>query len=168
MFKWEEQIPQNQPLSDVTTTAWYYKYVETALHNGAIEKEALFKPLEPIKREEMAIMLVRALGLTQVAKDQEKDILPFTDVKENIGYIAVAYDIGMSKGTSETTFSPKAGSTREECANMITRIYEKYFGKTDFTHGFYAISSYAQRDFVKNTVNTTLLWSKMTLDERGV
>ena len=56
----------------------------------------------------------------------------------------MAYDIGMTKGTSATTFGPDATATRSQAAAMLVRIYEKLHQDTGFIHGFYAISSYSQ------------------------
>ena len=90
---------------------------------------------------------------------------PFTDLpKGEEGYITVAYTIGMTKGTSETTFSPDQTATRALAAAMLVRIYEKLHQKTDFLHGFYAISSYSQLDFARNMDAVSAGWSRMIWD----
>ena len=66
---------------------------------------------------------MRALGLKEAAAIAEKkNTLPFTDVKSGKGYISIAYTIGMTNGTSATTFSPDATATRGQAAAMLVRI----------------------------------------------
>jgi len=60
----------------------------------------------------MAVMLVRALGLGELAKADADAALPFTDVTAQRGYIAIAYEIGMTTGTTETTFEPDGTAAR--------------------------------------------------------
>ena len=171
MMKWTVQTPSVPSFSDVTRDKWYYAEIETALANGAVEKTAEFLPDTPITREEMAVMFVRALGLADAAQTAEKALsagsmsLPFTDVIENKGFIAVAYDIGMINGITETIFGPDNTAKREEAAAMLTRVYEKYYGDTEFLHGFYAISSYSQLELTKEMDAVTLGWSSMAMED---
>ena len=152
------QIPQN--LSDI------YKYgVEQAQLHDAVDSDRAFRPSDPITRAEMAEILTRALGLKSAAAMAEQVIsLPFTDVTQNAGYIAVAYEIGMTKGTSATTFSPNATATRAQAAAMLVRIYEKLNRDLDWVHGFYAISSYSQLDYAQGMDTVSAGWSRMTWD----
>ncbi len=171
MMKWTVQTPSVPSFSDVTRDKWYYAEIETALANGAVEKTAEFLPDTPITREEMAVMFVRALGLADAAQTAEKALsagsmsLPFTDVIKNKGFIAVAYDIGMINGITETIFGPDNTAKREEAAAMLTRVYEKYYGDTEFLHGFYAISSYSQLELTKEMDAVTLGWSSMAMED---
>ena len=73
-------------------------------------------PGDPVTRGEMAELLVRALGLKGAAErlnDTSSTYshvhggTPFIDLPEGkAGYITIAYRIGMTNGTSNTTFSP--------------------------------------------------------------
>lgn len=111
-------------------TAWYFSAVETAYANGAVTRQsAAFRPNDPITREEMAVMLVRALGYGAIAGLAQDLPLPFTDVESNRGYIAMAYELGIVTGTSPTTVSPQKTATREQTAVMLMRVYDKYTHK---------------------------------------
>lgn len=127
-FGWELATPTVPTYDDVQNTAkWYYSAVETAYAHGAITRQTeTFRPDDPITREEMAVMLVRALGYTTLAGQAQELELPFTDVTTNAGYIALAYDMGIINGTSDTTFSPDRTATREQAAVMLMRLYDKY------------------------------------------
>ena len=45
--------------------------------------------------------------------------MPFQDVHTNVGYIAMAYELGLVNGTSATAFSPDRTATREQAAVML-------------------------------------------------
>ena len=168
MLKWQTVKPEQPSFSDVSKDKWYYSYIETALANNTIEKTSRFLPDTPITREEMAVMFVKALGLSDAAKVAESSKLQFTDITANKGYICVAYDIGMINGVSENSFAPANTAKREEAAAMLTRVYVKYYGKTDFLHSFYAISSYSQKDLIGKMDAVTFGWSAMVNDSKGV
>ncbi len=171
MLKWTVSEPESPSFSDVAPGEWYYPYVETALAHNVMDKAGSFAPTANITREQAAVMFVRALGLDSAAALEKNTVLPFTDVPSDSssrGYIAVAKNIGMMSGTSAATFNPTGTAKREEVASMITEVYSDYYGKTEFLHGFYAISSYSQRELAKDMDAVTFMWSTMTLDDRGV
>lgn len=139
--------------------------LNSAARYDMIDRTVPFRPDAPITRREMSEMLVRSLGLKSAAQLAEKNAtLPFTDVTTGKGYISVAYDIGMTRGTSPTTFAPDATATRGQAAAMLLRIHEKLAQKTTFTHGFYAISSHNQMDLALNMDAVSAGWSRMTWD----
>lgn len=169
MFKWQAVNPETASFSDVASEDWFYPYIETALEKGVIEKTQVFDPTRPITREEMAVMLVKGLGYSELAKSAVSFGSPFTDVNSNAGYIAIASDIGMTKGTGENTFSPKLTAKREEAAAMVVQVYDRYVLETEWTHGFYAFSSFSQRELTRNMDAVSLGWSRMSYDpDRGI
>lgn len=129
-FGWELIKPEQPTYTDVQDPArWYYTAVETAYDRGAITRQTEeFRPNDPITREEMAVMLIRALGYTSLAGQAQELAMPFTDVTTNKGYIAMAYELGIINGTSDTTFSPERTATREQAAVMLMRLYDKVNG----------------------------------------
>ena len=165
MMGWKTMVPEKASYYDVASGSAWYEVIETAAAHDVTGTDPYFRPNTPITRGEMAELLVRALGLKAAAREIEKEnSLPFTDVTDRKGYIAVAYEIGMTKGTSATTFSPNATATRAQAAAMLVRIYEKISRETDFTHGFYAISSYSQLELGKELDVVSTGWSRMTWD----
>jgi spore germination protein YaaH len=136
--------------------------VETALAHNVIDSTGTFNPNAPITREEMAVMLVRGLGYGALAQSVASFGNPFADVTGNAGYITIASDIGMTKGTSQSTFAPAQTAKREEAAAMLVRVYEKYISKTDWLHGFYALSSYSQKELTKEMNAVSTGWSRMS------
>lgn len=143
----------------------YRSAIACAAAHDVIGQTEAFRPNSPATRAEMAEMLVRALGLKSCAADAEKEnSLPFTDVSDKKGYIAVAYEIGMTKGLTDTTFAPDRTATRAQAAAMLVRIYEKLHQQSPFVHGFYAISSYSQLSLAKSMDAVSAGWSRMTWD----
>lgn len=150
---------------DVGTLDVYWNAINEAAEWDVVDRDRPFRPNDAITRGEMAEMLVRALGLKGAAATAEKGkSLPFVDVTERVGYISVAYDIGMTKGTSATTFAPNATATRAQAAAMLLRIYEKLHPGEEWSHAYYAISSYPQLELGTQADAVTLGWSRMTWD----
>lgn len=165
MMGWGTETPATPSFADVPASHSWYSAAETAAAHDAVDGGKNFRPDDAITRAEMSEMLVRALGLKGAAAIEEKQAaLPFTDVTAGKGYVAVAYQIGMTTGTSATTFAPSASATRAQAAAMLVRIYEKLHQKTDFVHGFYAISSYSQIGLTSGMEAVSAGWSRMTWD----
>ena len=167
--------PTGQTFPDVPPDNSYYIPIEAAAQMGVVDHDQPFRPNAPVTRGEMAEMLVRALGLKSAADMVQRlwenrataysVALPFADVSgDSAKYIFVAYDIGMTNGTSATTFSPDATATRAQAAAMLVRIYEKLHQETDFCHGFYAISAYSQLTLAEEMDAVSAGWSRMTWD----
>ena len=174
MMGWDAVTPQTPSYSDVPTTLGWYSAIETAAAHDVADAGGSFRPGDAITRGEMAEMLVRALGLKSAAERLNEASstyssihggTPFVDLPgDKIGYITIAYTIGMTNGTSATTFSPDNTATRAQAAAMLVRIHEKIYAPTDFVHGFYAISSYSQLGLAGDMDAVSAGWSRMTWD----
>lgn len=165
MFRWEA-AGSSDGFTD-TQGHWARQDLATAVQHGVLDPGGAFRPNAPISREDMAVMLVRALGYQSVAEQAGGYAIPFTDVTTHKGYITVAYDIGMTNGVTPTQFAPAASATREEAAAMLVRVYERYTAKTTWLHGFYAISSYQQIGLTQSMDAVSLGWSRMTYTTDG-
>lgn len=178
MMGWELIVPEEPSYEDVPISHSWYSVIETAAAHDVTGTKTQFRPDAPVTRGEMAELLVRALGLKHAAEMLDSStisgsdgysllhgVTPFTDLPDREeGYITVAYSIGMTKGTTPTTFSPNATATRAQAAAMLVRVYEKMNQETDFLHGFYAISSYSQLDLAEDMDAVSAGWSRMTWD----
>lgn len=162
MAGWYAESPASPSFSDVPASHYWYAAIETAAAHDVVDGGGAFRPADAITRGEMAEMLVRAVGLKSSAALAEKyNTLPFEDVTKNRGAISVAYAIGMTKGTSETKFSPNQTATRAQAAAMLVRIYEKLHQDLQWVHGFYAISSHSQLNLDKKMDAVSAGWSRM-------
>lgn len=170
---------------NLDTNEWYYAFIETALKYGAILKDSdtgsyidadanggadtdtdidKFRPDEPITREEIAIMIVRSLGYDALANQLTNLDNPFDDVYDNTGYITMAKDFGIIKGTGNNEFKPYDTATREETAVMMMRMYEKLNSSINELHAFYAICSAHQAEMIKSLDSVSFGWSRLEYD----
>lgn len=157
--------------------------VAWAEHGGLLDEAGAegayrFRPDDWITRQEMAVILTRALG---VPADASKSLAasvadnPFTDMSAseypNSFYEALAaYDFGVINGlTAEkpTAFNPQGAATREQTAAMMMRFYRLYSSKPADLHGFYAISSYSQKDRIADLTGVTAGWSRLEYGSSG-
>lgn len=84
--------------------------------------ETEFAPHQPVTRWQMALFLDRLLTGLGVAVP-ETEVPEFTDVTDPAILEAVAdlYRLGVTTGTSESTFSPNDVVTREQMAAFLAR-----------------------------------------------
>lgn len=126
-FGWDTAVTPGQPTySDVPADAWCYGAVEAAVACGALTSQSsTFRPNDAITREELAVLLVRALGYETVAALAQDLATPFRDVRTNPGYIAMAYDFGLVSGATRAAFSPDKPAAREDVAVILMQLYDK-------------------------------------------
>lgn len=125
-FGWESQGTAYRIYADVPEDAWYEPALRACYEHGAVTRQTSdFRPDDAITREELAVMLVRALGYGPIAGLAGEDALPFTDVETNRGHIAMAYELGLTGGISADHFAPDRSATREQAAVMLTRLADR-------------------------------------------
>ena len=78
---------------------------------------------KPITREEFAEVSVKVYEALSGYKASPAFKNPFSDTK-NVEVLK-AYELGITTGTSTTTFEPNALLNREQAATMLTRTYKK-------------------------------------------
>ena len=126
-FGWDTRnVTQTPTYSDVSAGDWCYGAVEAAVACGALSSQSgTFRPNDAITREELAVLLVRALGYETIAALAQDLATPFRDVRTNPGYIAMAYDFGLVSGGTRTQFSPDEPAAREDVAVVLMELYDK-------------------------------------------
>ena len=163
MFNWDfDFLSATINFRDVMSDDWFFDAVERAARQGVIDYGDMFYPNEPILRQDMAVMLVRALGYSSLAEQVERnETIAFADVDNYIGYIIIAHDIGMIGGVGEGLFAPNNTATREQAAAMISRVYERLNTGLQWVHGFYAFASFNQRHLINDMDAVSFGWSQM-------
>ncbi|MDD7408599.1 MAG: S-layer homology domain-containing protein [Anaerovoracaceae bacterium] len=78
---------------------------------------------QPITREEFAAVSVKAYEKLSGTKAIPDVTDPFTDCKDP--EVLKAYNVGITAGTSDTTFSPYLLLNREQAASMLTRVFKR-------------------------------------------
>lgn len=108
--------------TDVTPANGYYKAIAALAEKEIIGgyADGRYGPNDPIKRGQMASILVKAFDLPRY--DIPESANPFKDVKPFVSHspnILVIHHLGITTGTSPTTFSPNASITRGQAAKLL-------------------------------------------------
>jgi len=114
----------NGTFTDVTSGDWYYNSVNTAVYAGLASGtgDNLFAPNALITREQMTVMVTRALGDKAFAVDGTE--LNFFSDKSAVSGWAVsgmeeAVGTGIVHGMGAGKLAPQADATRAQAAEMI-------------------------------------------------
>jgi len=76
-----------------------------------------------INRQEFAAICVKVYESLSGQKATPIAVNPFTDCSD--AEVLKAYNVGITNGTTATTFSPTVLINREQVATMLTRVYKK-------------------------------------------
>lgn len=107
---------------------WAQGYVASALRDGIISgySDGSFRPNNLITRQEMAVMLVKALKLQSEAEKRANSYLGYYDqgtvAEWARGYVAVAADKGIISGYSDNSFRPFRNASRAEAVSMLAKF----------------------------------------------
>ena len=103
---------------------WAKDEMREADEKGLIPETFMKKDAtNPITRLDFAAITVKLYEAISGKKAEPAADNPFTDTSDD--YVLKAYALGITKGTSETTFTPNAEITREQMATMIDRALSK-------------------------------------------
>jgi len=112
-----------------TVAHWAKDEINTAVENFIIDKSDYgytFEPNKNITRIEMAIMVVRALGLNDEAVERAREVTSFLDDSSiedaDKGYVVIATEKGIISGYTDRTFKPNGNATRAEAAQMLLKM----------------------------------------------
>lgn len=119
--------------ADVKANAWYAASVATAARFGLVTggTDGAFRPEARITREEMAVMLSRALALSTgrsatassgVEKRFGSDAARISEWAR--GAVAEVAERGLMQGRSPNAFAPRAETTRAEAAVVLKRLLQ--------------------------------------------
>ena len=116
---------------DVKTDSWYYRIVVSAVKAGMIKgyEDNTFRPDEKISRQDMAVMVARAVKAykgSTVQGDVGK-YLNFTDAAKVQDYardsVSLAVKYGIINGKPGGLFDPQSNATRAEAVKLMYVVY---------------------------------------------
>ena len=111
-------------LKDTDHSDWAGKEIEEAEKEDLIPESLINKDLTlPINRLEFAGVAVKTYENLTGVKSLPVINNPFTDTDDLD--VLKAYNIGITDGTSDTTFDPYTLLSREQCATMLTRVFKR-------------------------------------------
>ncbi|MDD9266990.1 bacterial Ig-like domain-containing protein [Paenibacillus sp. GCM10023248] len=115
--------------TDVPADSWFAGAVGASAKAGLIEgfEDGSFRPGDRITREQMAVMLVRALAFAGVtAAPDLAQLASYTDSSSIQAWaraaVSSAVGAGLVNGVTNSTFAPGAAATRSEAAVMLVRL----------------------------------------------
>ena len=139
----KNQIPSTEGLNDNNTTdipkdiftgsnyrcsTWAKNEVEDAYQNGLIPEvlqgEDLTQKIDRAEFASVAVLVYENISNTTAPNASS----PFNDISSNPSESDInrAYGLGITTGTSRTTFDPDTLITREQLATMLCRAIKKY------------------------------------------
>lgn len=114
---------------DVPANSWFAGAVGASAKAGLIEgfEDGSFRPGDRITREQMAVMIVRAMDFAGITAASElAKLVQFADSSSINAWAraaaASAVSAGVVNGVTESTFVPGASATRSEAAVMLLRL----------------------------------------------
>jgi hypothetical protein len=118
---------------DVRSGSMTSAYIGAAAEAGIItgNTDGTFKPDRPITREQMAIMMVRALNYggqpTALNSSAASTLAKFKDNKkiQSKDSVAKAVQEGIIQGMTSKTFEPQGNASRAQAAVMLKRVLDK-------------------------------------------
>lgn len=126
--------PQEPTFSDVSSSSWYYTYVETGKnllpYRNNIQGIGCFMPEEAITREDVVYMLVNSLGYSRYVQSVDYSVLnEFSDrgtISSDIeAYMAIAVKYNLIDGYDNGTLMPKNNLTRAEFTALLYRARQQ-------------------------------------------
>ncbi|MGG0670704.1 S-layer homology domain-containing protein [Sporosarcina koreensis] len=146
---------------DVSQSQWNYGAIAALANAGVINGygDGRFGPNDSITRGQMASILVKAFGLPPYPYSSSEN--PFTDTQRLASHqttINILYKMGITSGTSPTTFSPNAPISRAQAAVLIVKtekVKESTITLKAADYGwdsFYTYTSYDQLDDVIHSI----------------
>lgn len=134
----EQIIDKYKPIIKKMTNAddyeWAYDGLSIALELGVVSENGLKSMFEEktiskdASKEEIAVLLTKAMLLGDEAKNLKVYTLPFNDVSQITTaarpYIYIMYDKGIVKGDQDKNINPKDNIKRGEMSTMISRTYD--------------------------------------------
>ena len=117
---------------DVEASAWYADAVATAAATGLVTgyEDGSFRPAQTITREQMAVMLVRALAYAGVTGTPDPVALDRFDDRGDISAwardaAATVLGQGLMQGMTENVFGAQSPATRAQSAVMLHRLLQQ-------------------------------------------
>ncbi|CAM5785055.1 YcdB/YcdC domain-containing protein [Brevibacillus borstelensis] len=118
-------LERKASFADVANTSRYFAAVEAAVDRGLLDRNvSSLRPDEKITREELADMLVRALGYRKLADYSDMFQSDLTDIakSKNRGAIVIVTSLGIMKSGQE--FHPEDTVSRADAAIAFSRFLE--------------------------------------------
>ncbi|MGM1045121.1 Spore germination protein YaaH [Paenibacillus uliginis N3/975] len=139
---------------DVPNQAWYYGWVHSGTNLGIVngKGERLFNPMDPVSRQEAAVMMVRAMKLDSSRGDM--DVADrYKDSEDLASWARSEVGTATTKGWmqgSDGFFRPYDAITREETAMLLDRVLRSGNVSDVLDSGYNSLASGIQMGWMYN------------------
>lgn len=124
----EERTGETGGFEDVNENDWFAPYTAAAAETGIISRDTLFRPNDPITREEMSKILCNVSKYLKKAENETTE-LTFEDTASISGwakeFVEYAVANGLMNGRDNNRFEPLGSATRAEAATVLFRLLKK-------------------------------------------
>ena len=130
----DEYKPSLRTMQNVLYNEWSLDYLALAIELGIVSEQAVKDMFanknifQDAKREEVAVLLARALGLEDEAKSLKTYVLPFKDNAEISAsarpYIYLMYEKKLMVGDNQMNINPGDEITRAEIATLLIKAFD--------------------------------------------
>lgn len=135
----KDQIIENyksklKNMSNASDYSWAFESLSVALELGVVSESGLETMLrdksiaQKASKEEICVLLAKAMMLEDEVKNLKSYVLPFVDITEinekARSYIYVMYDKDIVSGDNKKNINPKNNIKRAEMATMLDRAYD--------------------------------------------
>lgn len=117
--------------NDVPRSHPNYNEIMFLLEKGVIDEGSTFGVSDIVTREEVAVMISKAVGLDGTPRDTVFPDVPKSN--PNSGYIQSAVEAGIINGYADGTFKPDQKVTRGHMAAFISRAFDLPEGTKKFS-----------------------------------
>ncbi|MGN0180104.1 MAG: S-layer homology domain-containing protein [Monoglobaceae bacterium] len=118
---------------DVSMDDWFYPFVSVGVEIGLINgvSETQFSPMEAVSRQDMAVMLERAMDIRGVPLNKVSYPAEFLDRDSIADYaaeaVATLHKAGILRGY-QSCFHPTDSATRAEASKVVAMVLQLYEG----------------------------------------
>lgn len=142
--------------TDVDTSRWYHDAIDYVVDRKIMVgmSDTAFGPENTLTRAQVVKVLHRLAGSPEAVGEA-----PFTDVQKGRYYeaaVAWAYEQGIVRGITETTFAPDTPVTREQMVTLLYRFAE-FSGADTTARG--DLSTFADAEAVSKYAREALSWA---------
>lgn len=124
------ESPPTPTFTDLDSNRWSYPYVEACRnfltgYASPFDSTMTFRPETMATREDIAVALVRMMGLTDADAENPTAYTRFRDASQIspqlTGYVSVAVEQGLINGRADGNFAPQASISRAETVTLLSR-----------------------------------------------
>lgn len=152
----EPEVGYSPVFSDVKDGKWYTGAVIWASKNGVVNGVGggKFAPSDTVTREQLAAIIMRYAPIEYIIPEENADITGYADYGKvhsfAKGAMSWANAVGLIKGVTNTTLSPRSGATREQFAAILRRFreYGSFRYRTVYNFPAYNVPEKADRELV--------------------